>query len=181
MFFMKTRWKNVIFSHRCAFLFGLSDPYDSVVFTIRKPRFAFLIFSRFSQKMLQDPTQNRSTKTRKKMMPLETQNHPKMHQNPRFFPPTTPKLRQKNRLSETLSFGAFLSGNVSIFLSILAPKVVPENSRGPSFLSYVSRFGGFFQPSSIFWMNFGLFWWSWCPNGSKNDQNSNHCNPTNRV
>ena len=60
-----------------------------------KPCFVFLFLSGFSQKMHQISSQNGSQKKHHKMMPLGTQNHPKMHQNSMFFPPKTPNCANK--------------------------------------------------------------------------------------
>ena len=72
-----------------------------------KPCFVFLFLSGFSQKMHQISSQNGSQKKHHKMMPLGTQNHPKMHQNSMFFLCKTPNCANKVILGRVVFLAIF--------------------------------------------------------------------------
>ena len=121
-FFMKNRWtKNATLFYSCAFIFGLGDPYDNVVFTMRQLLFRFWPFWRFSLEALENPAQNGSPKKHRKHMPARTQNHSKMHQNLGILRPKT-STGSKRPLVKGLFFGR------ALLKSVCAPpqEVIPE-------------------------------------------------------
>ena len=72
-----------------------------------KPLFVSLLVSRFSLKMYQNSNQNGRLKKHRKMMPLGTQNHPKMHQSSMFSPPKTPNCANKVILGRIVFLAIF--------------------------------------------------------------------------
>ena len=103
----KNDTKNDASFHSGAFFFGTADPYDSIVFTIRKLLFRFWPFQRFSLKMLKNPIQKGSPKNHRKNMPAGTQNHPKMLQNPWNLCLKTPTGTKKAMLCRLIFFELF--------------------------------------------------------------------------
>ena len=87
--------------HTCPFFFGLGDPYDSMVFTIRKLLFHFLCFFFFTTKITKNRCENTVPKNRQKTMVWASILGPKIHDNRRR------KDRKALKLRKNIVFGRY--------------------------------------------------------------------------
>ena len=163
---MKINEKNVIFFHSCAFLFGLGDPYDTMVFTIRKPLSHFWHFSCFSWQMLRNPTKNGNPEKHRKLMLAGTQNDPKMSQISMSFPPKTPNCAKNEAFLTVMFFCDFWN----VFFHVSLNLGCQNGSQAKNNFNHFRLFSRHFSAIFRFQGFFSDFGWFPMPKTTKNNQ-----------
>ena len=119
-------------------------------FTMRKPLAVFLLLSGFSLKNALKFKPKWPPKNQRNMMPLRTQNHPKMYRNSMILAPKHANLRPKCDFWEGFVLDGFLNIIFQLFWQHLISKWGPGQKEFSIFCVHFGSQRSFFEATAFF-------------------------------